>query len=68
MMEWQPIESAPEEAPVLVSMPDGNVVSAIKVKTYGSSQWRTNADLFECFYPQLQKQPTAWMKLPEAPK
>ena len=67
-MSWQPIETAPRGVPVLVSLPDGSVVSAIEVAAFGTRQWHTSANLFECFYPQLQTEPRHWQPLPEPPK
>lgn len=66
-MSWQPIETAPHDMPVLVSVPGRGVFSAINVEAYGTRQWRTNADLFECFYPQIQGDPSHWMPIPEPP-
>jgi hypothetical protein len=67
-MSWQPIETVPKGVDVLIALPDGSVMSAKLSDTYRHWQWMSNADLFECFYPQIQGSPTHWMPLPEGPK
>jgi hypothetical protein len=67
-MSWQSIETSPKDVSVLVCAPGHEPVSARRVSRYGADIWVTSADLFECFYPGLQFEPTHWMPLPATPE
>jgi hypothetical protein len=69
MMEWQPIETAPDGC-VLVAFVDqfsGQVQLAVAERAFGGGEWVTNLtdsnDGTICVYPT----PTHWMPLPEPP-
>jgi hypothetical protein len=68
MSEWQPIESAPHDEPVLVFVPemnlrhDGLVLSAYLSIVF-NRQWRCSSD-----GQPLLWSPTYWRSLPDPPK
>jgi hypothetical protein len=67
MMEWQPIETAPEERDVLISgwnddTPNSGRWVALSIFDLINMKWM-NPEKTSTFYP-----PTHWMPLPEPPK
>lgn len=65
MNGWMPIATAPQDTPVLVVAAGHEPTSAALVNACGVMAWHTNAELFECFYPVVQFDPTHWHPLPE---
>lgn len=67
-MKWQPIETAPEDTPVLIF--DGNMICVAEFSKY----WKGHAGDWDCVgaggyeWDNTFDNPTHWMPLPDAPK
>ena len=65
MSEWQPIETAPKETPVLIS--DGSNVQ-ISCQIYEPLDWESGTGGFWLWDTIDDHLPTHWMPLPEIPQ
>jgi hypothetical protein len=61
--EWQPIETAPKETPVLIWVGDQALISQ---QLYEQANWE---DTYQSFwFWDTDREPTHWMPLPEPPQ
>jgi hypothetical protein len=63
--EWQPIETAPRETPVLIWIGDRALISQ---QLYEQANWEDTYQSFWFWDTDRDELPTHWMPLPEPPK
>lgn len=75
MTEWQPIETAPTDTPILVNMPGGHrgldsCEVVVMYRDNGQNVFWTNggANAGSDMYFEPDEMPTHWMPIPAAPR